>query len=170
MQTILNNMLLALLLGITSLEINAEEAKKSKLDEFHPFEGSSSTRIYNIGGAETPFFYYKKNELIISANCLKQNVNLDCEAAKALLKLLPDSYSNIDLSGGREFGALACLEVFSGNTIVGKTANGAEVGFCLFKDGSMTSFGSISSAAELKRKTLLGPKTDPSANLIENKK
>jgi hypothetical protein len=92
------------------------------------------------------FNYYTGLEWIVSEHC-EVSLQSTCEASKAIIKATGIMVTSRELRGGKTFGGVACSKWFGGNYLVGRNSRGGEVTFCVFKDGTMASLGTLSAAA-----------------------
>lgn len=78
-------------------------------------------------------------KLTVSADCLKPDGSLQCEATKGLKDL---SWKK-SKKGEENPGSTLCQKQLKGTVVVGKDNAGDENSFCRFSDGSMVDNGSL---------------------------
>lgn len=78
-------------------------------------------------------------KLTVSADCLKPNRSLKCEATDGLKNLSWKKRKKSD----RNPGSFLCEAQLKGIVVMGRNAAGDESSFCRFADGSMIDSGSL---------------------------
>lgn len=81
----------------------------------------------------------ESNKLTVSADCLKNDGSLQCDAIKGL----KDISWKKRKKGDQNPGSALCQDQLKGTVVVGKDAAGDENSFCRFPDGSMVDSGSL---------------------------
>lgn len=93
--------------------------------------------IFKLGDHFLPFIVMNNKHIVISKNCK----HLKCDAIKILKKI---SYKHIPTNnGGMNPGSALCNSIPNSKNIVLKTLSGNEQSFCMMKDKSMISTGSL---------------------------
>ncbi len=98
--------------------------------------------ISQDGGAQMPFLFYTRENVRMSAQCRNGAGQLACDAIRFLRSGAPVDLPRRMLNGSVSAGTRACTKM--GNQLAtGRSATGAEDGFCRFPDGSMLSTGAL---------------------------
>ena len=106
------------------------------------FGATPQEQLWNFFGKKKMMFRIEAESLLISANCMEYGKKKDCEALKAIPLASLKGLQKY-LIGGARPGAVVCERVFKQMVWLGTDRDGNENTFCLFKDGSMISNGSL---------------------------
>ncbi len=102
----------------------------------------AETQSLLVGDKKVEFEKNDKLKLIISKSCLKAKSKFSCEAFLATQKA-SFNFIKKDLKGGKNPGAQICRLQLKGSIVYGVDENHNENTFCVFKDNSMISNGSL---------------------------
>ena len=99
--------------------------------------------IYEFTQKKVTFLESRTPAFTVTESCLKQG-QFKCLAWDAVQRAKPlESLRPDDLIGGAEPGAVLCAKHFGGTPVFGKSPSGGTRSFCLFKDQSLASSGSL---------------------------
>ena len=101
---------------------------------------------YRIDKKYYSFIRSSKKKVTISESCglPDENKGNRCDAIDALNSAHTKKLEEVDLRGGKNTGDVLCKKYLDGKVVFGETKMKNPISFCLFKDGSMVSTGSIS--------------------------
>jgi len=103
---------------------------------------AAGRRSYRINGVAREFVYDREAHLLISADCANADGTfLPCDAHRAISRVTTRGFAVP--RGGADGGAVACRRQLGAKVRTGVNAIGAEATFCLFRDGSLVSTGSL---------------------------
>lgn len=94
---------------------------------------------YSFQQGKIAFVTDEANKLTVSADCLKEDGSLQCDAATALKNISWKKRKK----GDENPGSSLCQKQLKAIVVVGKDAAGDESSFCRFSDGSMVDSGSL---------------------------
>lgn len=96
-----------------------------------PIAFATDEAVYRMAGKEYAFQRTANGDLI-SKECK------DCMASK-----LKPKYARVKITGGMNPGAVLCKKALKSEVVIGVDKEGNQQSFCLFKDKSMVSTGSL---------------------------
>jgi len=101
---------------------------------------------YEIDKKFYRFISNTQKNVLISESCGMPNNKVygKCDANDALSKVTHKKLQEIDMRGGKNTGDVLCKKYLSGKVVFGLTRFNNPISFCLFKDGTMVSTGTIS--------------------------
>jgi len=114
--------------------------------ESKDFEMPFKYLSYQVDKKFYRFIRSDKKKVTISESCgLPDDKKYDrCDAIDALNNAHTKKLKEIDLKGGKNTGDILCKKYLDGRVVFGETKMKNPISFCLFKDGSMVTTGSIS--------------------------
>lgn len=114
---------------------------------FLSFNSQAHEVIWKINDKFIALYEDKTNNLLYSSSCTK----LSCDAIEKTKEI---TWREFSLNGGKNPGAVLCLNILKQKILILKDLAGNENSFCLFQDRSLISSSSLSYLADKNSKKI----------------